>query len=266
MRRRRLDLSWAAGLLLLSVSTAARGASYNEIVFGDLSSDPANPTPLEIVHPDEDITGITGGGDFDFIDIEVPAFHKLESIVVSDYTGASQSFVGLQLGSVWTAGVGGGINPSLLLGWAHFGTTASGAGVGSDILDDLSVPKSGAAGFARPLPPGHYTMLLQDTGGEIGYQLRFNLSYNLKPVGDFNGDFLINRFDRAKWQFEYLMNDGSDADGDGDSDGNDFLIWQRNVNRTEFDLSAVPEPSAGVLALSAGFAALGRFRLRPRRR
>jgi hypothetical protein len=153
----------------------------------------------------------------------------------------------------------------LLLGWTHFGTTATGAGIGSDILDDLATPKSGSAGFVRPLGPGHYTMLLQDTRGEVGYQLRFNLSYNLKPVGDFNGDFLINRFDRAKWQFEYLMNNGSDADGDGDSDGNDLLIWQRNVNRTEFDLTAVPEPSACTLALSAGCVARRRLHARRRR-
>jgi hypothetical protein len=260
IRRHRLAHSGAAGLLLLFVATAAHGASYNEIVFGDLSSDPGNPTPLEIVHPDEAITGITGGGDFDFIDIEVPAFHKLESVVVNDYTGATQSFAGLQLGSVWTAGTGLGVNPALLLGWTHFGPAASGAGLGSDILDDLATPKSGSAGFTRPLGPGHYTLLLQDTGAEVGYSLQFNLSYNLRPVGDFNGDSLINRFDVAKWRFEYSINAGSDADGDGDSDGADFLIWQRNVNRTEFDLSSVPEPSAGLLAISAGCAVLKRFR------
>jgi hypothetical protein len=244
------------------VASVASAASWNEIVFGDLSSDPGNPTPLEIVHPDEVITGVTGGGDYDFIDIEVPAFHKLETVVLTDYTGATQSFVGLQLGSAWTAGTGGGINPALLLGWTHFGPAVAGAGIGSDLLDDLSTPKSGSAGFSRPLGPGHYTMLLQDTSAEVGYQLTFNLSYNLKPVGDFNGDFVINRFDRAKWQFEYLMNDGSDADGDGDSDGNDFLIWQRNVNRTDFGLSAVPEPSAGLLAVVASLAALARRRVR----
>jgi hypothetical protein len=263
-RYRRLVFVGVAWLLTAAVAPRALAASWNEIVFGDLSSEPAAPTPLEIRHPDEDITGTTGGGDFDFIDIEVPAFHKLESVVLAEYSGATQSFAGLQLGSVWTAGTGGGINPALLLGWTHFGPAASGADVGSDILDDLATPKSGSAGFARPLGPGHYTLLLQDTGDAVDYRLTFNLSYNLKPVGDFNGDTLINRFDRAKWQFEYLVNAGSDADGDGDSDGNDFLIWQRNVNRTNFDLSAIPEPSSGAIALSATFAAWASRRRRRR--
>jgi hypothetical protein len=243
----------AAGLLLVSVATVSRAASWNEIVFGDLSNDPGNPTPLEIVHPDEAITGITGGGDFDFIDIEVPAFHKLESVVVNDYTGATQSFAGLQLGSVWTAGTGVGVNAALLLGWTHFGPAASGAGLGSDILDDLATPKNGSAGFTRPLGPGHYTLLLQDTGAEVGYSLQFNLSYNLRPVGDFNGDFLINRFDVAKWRFEYGMNAGSDADADGDSDGADFLVWQRQLGSGSPTSSAanVPEPAGLLMAAFA---------------
>jgi hypothetical protein len=255
----------AASLFLAAAAPFAYADSYNEILYGDLSSDPIAPTTVEMFHPDSTITGITGGGDFDFVDIEVAPYHTLDSIVVRDYTGLTQSFVGLQLGSVWTAGTGAAINPSLLLGWTHFGTTAPGAGVGSDILDDLATPTSGSAGFTRPLGPGHYAMLIQDTGSEVGYEIRFNLSFNYKPVGDFNGDTYINRFDVAKWRFEYLNNAGSDADGDGDSDGNDFLIWQRNVNRTVFDLSAVPEPSAGLLALSGGFAALRRFRWRPGR-
>lgn len=239
-----------AALLVTAAVQPANGASWNENVFGDLSSNPAHPTPLKIVHPDEAITGSVGGGDFDFIDLEVPAFHTLDSIVVEDYAGSTQSFAGLQLGSTWTAGTGGGINPALLLGWTHFGPVASGAGVGDDIFDDLATPKSGSAGFTRPLGPGHYTLLLQDTGAEVGYSLTFNLTYDLRPVGDFNGDFLINRFDLAKWRFEYSMSDGSDADADGDSDGNDFLIWQRNVDKT-FLVSAVPEPSAGLLAGTA---------------
>ena len=36
---------------------------------------------------------------------------------------------------------------------------------------------------------------------------------------------------------------GSDADGDGDSDGNDFLIWQRNLESSSVATAhAVPEP------------------------
>jgi hypothetical protein len=262
----RIIFTVAVWVLMAAAAPMVSALSWNENAegFGDLSSDPGNPTPLEIVHPDEAITGTTGGGDFDFIDLEVPPFHKLESVIVDDYTGSTQSFAGLQLGSVWTAGTGGGINPALLLGWTHFGPAASGAGLGSDILDDLATPKSGSAGFTRPLGPGHYTLLLQDTGSAVGYSLTFNLSYNLQPVGDFNGDFLINRFDLIEWRSDFEVNAGSDADGDGDSDGNDFLTWQRNLNRTNFDLAVVPEPSAGAIAIGIGSASLVRRRSRRR--
>ena len=43
------------------------------------------------------------------------------------------------------------------------------------------------------------------------------------------------------------------ADGDTDVDGNDFLIWQRNVGNTSVvaTAGAIPEPAAGLLALIA---------------
>jgi hypothetical protein len=244
----RASLFGPAVLLLALTAATAHGDSWNEEFFGDLSNTPESPTPLTILHPANYLTGSIGGGDFDLIALNVPAFHKLESIVLFSYSGASQSFAGLQAGDVWTAGTGFAVNPASLLGWTHFGPAAAGAGVNQNILDDISVPKNGSLGFTTPLLPGKYTLLLQDTGGVVNYTLQFNLSYNLKPVGDFNGDFLINRFDIAKWRTDAGPIAGSDADADGDSDGNDLLVWQRNLNRTNFGLTAAPEPTAVALA------------------
>jgi hypothetical protein len=250
----------AAALIVLA-GTIARGASWNEELFGDLSSEPTSPTPLTIVHPANFITGSVGGGDFDFVLLNVPTFHTLDAITLTSYSGPSQSFVGLQAGSAWTAGTGFAINTTALMGWTHFGPAASvlGAGVGQDVFDNLATPNAGSTGFARPLGPGNYTLMVQDTGGSVAYQFRFNLTYDLRPVGDFNGDFLINRFDLAKWRDDFSLNAGSDANADGDSDGHDFIVWQRNLNRVNFDAGAIPEPAA--LPLVAGaWCALARSR------
>jgi MYXO-CTERM domain-containing protein len=179
------------------------------------------------------------------------------------YSGSSQSFAGLQAGEVWTAGTGAAINPAMLLGWTHFGPAAgAGATVGQDLLDDLAVPKNGSSGFSAPLEPGSYVLLLQDTGAEVNYRLRLDATYDLKPVGDFNGDFLINKADLTKWRNDAGLTNGSDADGDGDSDGNDFLIWQRNVGRVDFGLTPTPEPTSVALAASAALAILAVHRRR----
>lgn len=252
-----LALAW---LLAAWAVPRTYGDSWNEEFFGDLSNDPASPTPLTIFHPTNYITGSTGDGDVDLIALRVPAFHRLENITLFSYLGPSQSFAALQNGTTWTAGTGFAVDPSKLLGWTHFGTSAPGAGVNDNILDDLATPKNGSKGFTAPLFPGQYTMLVQDTGSVVNYVLQFNLSYNLRPVGDFNGDFLINRFDLAKWRTDVGANSGSDADGDGDSDANDLLIWQRNVNRTVFDLRAAPEPSTCGLAVWCVLAAAARSR------
>ena len=89
----------------------------------------------------------------DIVDLRVPEYHTLDSIILNSYSGPSQSFLGLQQGRVWTAGTGGGVNPALLLGWTHFGPAASGAGVGQDLLDNLAVPKHGLGGIHRAAGP-----------------------------------------------------------------------------------------------------------------
>lgn len=67
--------------------------------------------------------------------------------------------------------------------------------------------------------------------------------------GDFNDDTFVNDEDLAQWRGDFGMNGESDADGDGDSDGNDFLIWQRNLQQVGATPTAVaiPEPGAAVL-------------------
>jgi hypothetical protein len=54
------------------------------------------------------------------------------------------------------------------------------------------------------------------------------------PLGDFNTDNVVDRFDLDRWRAAFgnllaLLANG-DADADGDVDGADFLAWQTNVN------------------------------------
>jgi hypothetical protein len=73
---------------------------------------------------------------------------------------------------------------------------------------------------------------------------------------DVDGDDLV------VWKAAYGVNANGDADGDQDSDGQDFLLWQRNVGNMTTGISAVPEPSAVLLAAVAGLACLGGSRRR----
>jgi hypothetical protein len=247
----------------------ARATTWNENpnYSGDMSNDPAFPSQITFFHSTDNenyIAGSIGGGDVDVITFKIPDFHTLDWIKVYQYMGAGQSFLGIQSGKQWTAGLGGSVNPAALLGWTHFGETAPpGTQPTDDILDDLATPKMGSAGFTRPLPPGFYTLLIQDTGPALQMILQFGLTYEAKSFGDFRPDVKINRQDLDKWRTDYGPGSGSDATGDGISDGQDFIVWQRNVGRDGTVAVAAPEPAGTVLSAAALLALHG---VRRRRR
>lgn len=70
---------------------------------------------------------------------------------------------------------------------------------------------------------------------------------------DFDQDGDVDGDDLAKWEADYGLNSGSDANGDGVSNGLDYLAWQRQFGSgsPSASLSAtVPEPSSQILVLS----------------
>src|SRR5690606_13137597 len=71
--------------------------------------------------------------------------------------------------------------------------------------------------------------------------------------GDFNGDFAVDGADFVIWQSNFPSQGGAtlstgDANGDGNVDGADFVIWQSNFPTQAPGATAVPEPSAWLLA------------------
>ena len=90
-----------------------------------------------------------------------------------------------------------------------------------------------------------------------------------KPLfsADFDEDGDVDPTDLAIWDGAYDLNQLGDADGDNDSDGNDFLLWQRQLGSAPALAAAdpVPEPSTAVLtalAIMAGLRALSARLLR----
>jgi autotransporter-associated beta strand protein len=79
------------------------------------------------------------------------------------------------------------------------------------------------------------------------------LTYDLP--GDFDNNNVVNADDLIVWKNGMTGNNAlGDTDGDTDTDGNDFLIWQRYLGRTNPTVAAsaaVPEPTSLVIGAVA---------------
>jgi hypothetical protein len=224
-------------------SPRARAASYSEFVSGDLSGATAAPFALTLDAGGNLLLGEVSFADYDLLRITVPAGKTLDSITVEFHDSPNRVFLGMQSGSVWTAGVGDSIDPALLLGWTDFPIDLQ-QHVGEDILDDVGFG-AGAQGFVPPLPSGSYTVLFQTSSSAVRYGLSFHVAaIGSSLPGDFNGDQRIDGADLAGWRSGYAIDGRADANGDGDSDGADFLVWQRNLGAAASmgASGAVPEP------------------------
>lgn len=87
--------------------------------------------------------------------------------------------------------------------------------------------------------------------------------YDLRPVGDFNGDAQVTGADFLIWQSRYPLAAGatvSDGDANGDEavTGADFLIWQSHYAPGAGTPVAVPEPAGGLMLVTGATALLRR--------
>jgi hypothetical protein len=160
-------------------TTASADVAYNEGISGDLSTVQTSPTPLTLAQGTQSIIGTLRTGDAndnrDWVAITVPAGLQIAAMTQISYVSTdTTSFSGFQTGATFTGnpGVAGSY-----AGYSHFGLGLNGV----DILAMMD-GAAGATGFTRPLAPGTYTFLFQQTGtAPTAYQ--FDFTVTPEPAG-----------------------------------------------------------------------------------
>jgi len=157
----------AIASVLALAATPALAGSWIESTNGDISGNRLSPSLLNITLGDNHVIGSFGSGDLDYLRLDIPAGLQIAAINVTEYSGSSVSFVGLQAGTTFSVSPSGA-SPGALLGYTLFGN----ANLNSNILPAIAAG-SGALGFTPPLNPGSFTLWLQETAGTTGYGLNF---------------------------------------------------------------------------------------------
>ena len=167
---------WAVAALLNASLAAGAAVVHDEGVNGDFSDNPAAPTSLGTLAVGESevigdtVRDLTGVFDRDYLTFTIGTGKLLTAIMLNDYQAAGDNlgFIGLYAGS--SASTPAGANPTLaeLLGGAHINSAVAG-----DIFP-LIENLFGEDKFDRPLGPGDYSILLQQTGPQFTeYQVGF---------------------------------------------------------------------------------------------
>jgi hypothetical protein len=163
----------------------------------------------------------------------------------------------------------GGFNPlTLPANYDLSGVTQKGALIGANLLQTTGAAENFTDGFVDDVAVFDVALTQAQIQSLVaGTKTPLNVLPTGPHPGDFDSDGDVDGADFVAWQTNFpkssaaLPSEG-DADGDGDVDGADFVVWQTNFPFTPAPgTSAVPEPSAFILAL-AGLAAACAYRLR----
>ena len=182
---------FAAAVCALLATAPAKAIIYNEAGSGDLSNDPAAPTPLTLTPGSNSVIGtVAGFPEFggtdpqDWVSITIPTGFVMTSYVNAVYNSPDpQGFTGFQFGSSFSGDPFAALSYA---GYAHFGTAAnnpdnnptSSSTVGVNLLPLMADPAfaPGTTGFTPPLGAGTYTFLIQQGDpNTTGYQFDMNL-------------------------------------------------------------------------------------------
>ncbi len=175
MRRTALQ----ALLVLVSVvfvTLPALAQGHDEAVDGDLSGNPAAPTPLAVVPGSNVVKGtvVDPADTRDYLTFTIPAGGSLSALILLEYIDIPSGDNGdigyhaIDAGPTSVIPSTGTMNA--FLGGSH---TAS-FPAPWDLLPALSLAQSNGTGFSLPLGPGTYTYVMQQTADEtIGYTYDF---------------------------------------------------------------------------------------------
>ncbi|MCA9230010.1 MAG: matrixin family metalloprotease [Planctomycetales bacterium] len=204
---------------------------------------------------------LVGPNDTDFVSID-----RHTDVDFFSFTVAGPSVVDLlltPLGPTYDQGSEGGAQTSI--------DTSAISNLALDLYDTngstlLASANSTAAGFAEALnaislpTAGNYFVRI--TGNdEIVQFYQLDVAIQLPPTylaADFNESGMVDAVDFGDWQEAFGVTSGADADEDLDSDGFDLLMWQQQfggASGLQAASTAIPEPSALLLALLAGLGA-----------
>jgi hypothetical protein len=169
----------AAGLAMLAAACAP--ANHDEATAGDLSNDPAAPTPLMFNAGNNVVTGTvtsTAPADTrDFLTFTIAPGHALTALRLDRYRDlpgggpGNRGFHAISTGP--TSAIPSAATAGSFLGGDH----VDGIAEGTDLLPALADAMPAGTGFTIPLGPGTYSYVIQQTGPQTsGYSLTFEVS------------------------------------------------------------------------------------------
>ncbi|MDC0936184.1 sulfatase-like hydrolase/transferase [Pirellulales bacterium] len=86
--------------------------------------------------------------------------------------------------------------------------------------------------------------------------LQFRVLTALIREADFQFDGNVDSVDLAIWESAYGSSDAGDAGGDNATQGDDFLVWQRQIAPTAGITAVVPEPATAAMSLALALCSL----------
>ncbi|MDB5357416.1 MAG: hypothetical protein JWN24_3869 [Phycisphaerales bacterium] len=173
-------------LLFTLALPAAHGRAvviWNSSVNGPLSGLGSAPTPFTLAAGTDSVISTVGGTNHqNWLVINIPSGLELNGLILASYSSTDpQGFTGVQRGTTFVGSIN---DPSVYLGYTHFGTAATNNSlptvdlVGTDVLPLMGDNRSdGVApisqGFKPPLPSGNYVFFIQQGGATTNYQYDF---------------------------------------------------------------------------------------------
>ena len=179
---RLLTAMGASLFTVLAAGTTVRAdVVWYEVTNGDLSNDPAAPTPITLGPGVSSIIAAVNADTDpqDWFAITIPAGYQLSTLTLADYDSLDHvAFTGFQAGPTF---VGDTTFPPSYMGYTHFGADV----IGEDLLTLMSDPNNdpGAQGFTPPLASGVYTFIVQQLGQDSLYQFDFEVTAVPGPGG-----------------------------------------------------------------------------------